>query len=222
MFERFTDQARRVVVLAQEESRILNHNYIGTEHLLLGLIHEGQGGAATALEAMGISLEAVRHQVEEIVGKGQEAPSGHIPFTPRAKKVLEFSLRESLQLGHDYIGTEHILLGLIREGNGLAARILVRLGADLAGVREQVLRQIADQPAERLEHRSSLPTASSPGGLEGIVSRLDTIVERLTAIERHLGIGGQSSPPPGESSAEPTAEPPAEPTAEPPAEPPAA
>src|SRR3990170_2789791 len=118
MFERFTDRARRVVVLAQEEARMLNHNYIGTEHILLGLIHEGEGVAAKALESLGISLEGVRQQVEEIIGQGQQAPSGHIPFTPRAKKVLELSLREALQLGHNYIGTEHILLGLIREGAG--------------------------------------------------------------------------------------------------------
>ena len=129
MFERFTDRARRVVVLAQEEARMLNHNYIGTEHILLGLIHEGEGVAAKALESLGISLEAVRQQVEEIIGQGQQAPSGHIPFTPRAKKVLELSLREALQLGHNYIGTEHILLGLIREGEGVAAQVLVKLGA---------------------------------------------------------------------------------------------
>ena len=135
MFERFTDRARRVVVLAQEEARMLNHNYIGTEHLLLGLIHEGDGVAAKALESLGVSLEAVRAQVEEIIGQGQEAPSGHIPFTPRAKTVLELSLRESRQLGHDYIGTEHILLGLLREGEGVAAQVLVRLGADLNRVR---------------------------------------------------------------------------------------
>ncbi len=128
MFERFTDRARRVVVLAQEEARMLNHNYIGTEHILLGLIHEGEGVAAKALESLGISLEAVRSQVEEIIGQGQQAPSGHIPFTPRAKKVLELSLREALQLGHNYIGTEHILLGLIREGEGVAAQVLVKLG----------------------------------------------------------------------------------------------
>jgi ATP-dependent Clp protease ATP-binding subunit ClpC len=213
MFERFTDQARRVVVLAQEESRMLNHNYIGTEHLLLGLIHEGDGGAATALEAMGISLEAVRQQVEEIVGKGQEAPSGHIPFTPRAKKVLELSLRESLQLSHNYIGTEHILLGLVREGDGLAAQILVRLGADMAEVREQVLRQLADQPAEQREHRLSGRAVGPSGVLEGIVSRLDTIAERLTAIERHLGIAVPPSEPPAGSSADPPGEPPGEPPA---------
>ena len=136
MFERFTDRARRVVVLAQEEARMLNHNYIGTEHILLGLIHEGEGVAAKALESLGISLEAVRHKVEEIIGHGQQAPSGHIPFTPRAKKVLELSLREALQINHSYIGTEHILLGLIREGEGVAAQVLVKLGADLNRVRQ--------------------------------------------------------------------------------------
>ena len=143
MFERFTDRARRVVVLAQEEARLLNHNYIGTEHILLGLIHEGEGVAAKALESLGISLEAVRNQVEEIIGQGGSSPSGHIPFTPRAKKVLELSLREALQLGHNYIGTEHILLGLIREGEGVAAQVLVKLGADLSRVRQQVIQLLS-------------------------------------------------------------------------------
>ncbi len=143
MFERFTDRARRVVVLAQEEARLLNHNYIGTEHILLGLIHEGEGVAAKALESLGISLESVREQVQEIIGQGQQAPSGHIPFTPRAKKVLELSLREALQLGHNYIGTEHILLGLIREGEGVAAQVLIKLGADLNRVRQQVLQLLS-------------------------------------------------------------------------------
>jgi ATP-dependent Clp protease ATP-binding subunit ClpC len=143
LFERFTDRARRVVVLAQEEARLLNHNYIGTEHILLGLIHEGEGVAAKALESLGISLEAVRSQVEEIIGQGGASPSGHIPFTPRAKKVLELSLREALQLGHNYIGTEHILLGLIREGEGVAAQVLVKLGADLSRVRQQVIQLLS-------------------------------------------------------------------------------
>ncbi|MBX3315168.1 MAG: ATP-dependent Clp protease ATP-binding subunit [Actinobacteria bacterium] len=143
MFERFTDRARRVVVLAQEEARLLNHNYIGTEHILLGLIHEGEGVAAKALESLGISLEGVRSQVEEIIGQGGSSPSGHIPFTPRAKKVLELSLREALQLGHNYIGTEHILLGLIREGEGVAAQVLVKLGADLSRVRQQVIQLLS-------------------------------------------------------------------------------
>src|ERR1035441_294401 len=140
MFERFTNRARRVVVLAQEEARILDHNYIGTEHLLLGLIHEGEGVAAKALEAMGISLEAVRQQVEEIVGRGKDAPSGHIPFTPRAKKELGVSLRAAQMLGHNYIGTEPILLGLIREGEGVAAQVLTRLGADMDRTRQQIPR----------------------------------------------------------------------------------
>ena len=143
MFERFTDRARRVVVLAQEEARLLNHSYIGTEHILLGLIHEGEGVAAKALESLSISLDAVRAQVEEIIGQGGSSPSGHIPFTPRAKKVLELSLREALQLGHNYIGTEHILLGLIREGEGVAAQVLVKLGADLSRVRQQVIQLLS-------------------------------------------------------------------------------
>jgi hypothetical protein len=149
MFERFTDRARRVVVLAQEEARMLNHNYIGTEHILLGLIREGEGVAARALESLGISLEAARQQVEEIIGQGQHAPSGHIPFTPRAKRVLELSLRESRQLGHNYIGTEHILLGLLREGEGVAAQVLVRLGADLNRVRQQVIQLLHGQQDEK-------------------------------------------------------------------------
>jgi ATP-dependent Clp protease ATP-binding subunit ClpC len=148
MFERFTDRARRVVVLAQEEARMLNHNYIGTEHILLGLIHEGEGVAAKALESLGISLQAVRDQVQEIIGKGQTAPAGHIPFTPRAKKVLELSLREALQLGHNYIGTEHILLGLIREGEGVAAQVLQKLGADLNRVRQQVIQLLSGYSGE--------------------------------------------------------------------------
>jgi ATP-dependent Clp protease ATP-binding subunit ClpC len=140
VFERFTERARRVVVLAQAEARMLNHDYIGTEHVLLGLIHEGEGVAAKALESLGISLETVRSGVEEIIGRGNDAPTGaHIPFTPRAKKVLELSLREALQLGHNYIGTEHILLGLIREGEGVAAQVLQRLGADLTRVRRRVI-----------------------------------------------------------------------------------
>jgi ATP-dependent Clp protease ATP-binding subunit ClpA len=130
-------------VLAQEEARLLNHDYIGTEHILLGLIHEGEGVAAKALEDLDISLEAVRAQVEEIIGQGQSAPTGHIPFTPRAKKVLELSLREAKQLGHNYIGTEHILLGLVREGEGVAAQVLVKLGADLARVRQQVVQVLS-------------------------------------------------------------------------------
>jgi ATP-dependent Clp protease ATP-binding subunit ClpC len=143
VFERFTDKARRVVVLAQEEARMLNHNYIGTEHLLLGLVHEGEGVAARAVESLGISLTDVRRDVGEMIGRGEGAPAGHIPFTPRAKKVLELSLREALQLGHSYIGTEHILLGLVREGEGVAAQVLQKLGADLNRVRQTVIQLLS-------------------------------------------------------------------------------
>ena len=149
MFERFTDRARRVVVLAQEEARLHNHSYIGTEHILLGLLHEGDGVAARALESMGIALEAVRSQVEEIIGEGALSPSDHLPFTPRAKKVLELSLREAMQLGHNYIGTEHILLGLVREGEGVAAQVLVKLGADLSRVRRHVIQLLSSLTGAR-------------------------------------------------------------------------
>ncbi|MFZ9762169.1 MAG: ATP-dependent Clp protease ATP-binding subunit, partial [Candidatus Nanopelagicaceae bacterium] len=198
MFERFTDRARRVVVLAQEEARMLNHNYIGTEHILLGLIHEGEGVAAKGLESLGISLEAVRSQVEEIIGQGQQAPSGHIPFTPRAKKVLELSLREALQLGHNYIGTEHILLGLIREGEGVAAQVLVKLGADLNRVRQQVIQllsgyqgkeAVAAGPAEGTPSTSlildqfgrNLTTAAREGKLDPVIGR-EKEIERVMQI----------------------------------------
>ncbi len=180
MFERFTDRARRVVVLAQEEARMLNHNYIGTEHILLGLIHEGEGVAAKALESLGISLDAVRQQVEEIIGQGQQAPSGHIPFTPRAKKVLELSLREALQLGHNYIGTEHILLGLIREGEGVAAQVLVKLGADLNKVRQQVIQLLSG-------YQGKEPAAAGAGPSEGTPSTslvLDQFGRNLTQAAR--------------------------------------
>jgi hypothetical protein len=156
MFERFTDRARRVVVLAQEEARLLNHDYIGTEHLLLGLVHEGEGVAALALTGLEISLEGVRSEVKAIVGQGRQAPGGHIPFTPRAKKVLELSLREALQLSHNYIGTEHILLGLIREGEGVAAQVLVKSGADLARVRLVVIQLLADAGAAQAEQAPRL------------------------------------------------------------------
>jgi ATP-dependent Clp protease ATP-binding subunit ClpC len=198
MFERFTDRARRVVVLAQEEARMLNHNYIGTEHILLGLIHEGEGVAAKGLEALGISLEGVRAQVEEIIGQGQQAPSGHIPFTPRAKKVLELSLREALQLGHNYIGTEHILLGLIREGEGVAAQVLVKLGADLNRVRQQVIQLLSGYQGK--EAATSGPAEGTPStslvldqfgrnltqaAREG---KLDPVIGRETEIERVMQV----------------------------------
>jgi ATP-dependent Clp protease ATP-binding subunit ClpC len=223
MFERFTDRARNVVVLAQEEARLLKHNYIGTEHILLGLARESDGLAAKALEALGIGLEAVREQVVEITGRGQKSPSGHIPFTPRAKKVLELSLREALQFGHNYIGTEHILLGLIREGDGVAAQVLVRLGGDLSAIRQQVIRLLKENPttdelpraaqaaqaqAARLAESaagagiagraegagpmgfaSPAESASLNGKLNEVLSRLDSISNRMTLIERALGIG---------------------------------
>jgi hypothetical protein len=162
VFERFTDRARQVVVLAQEEARLLSHNYIGTEHILLGLIHEGEGVAAKALESLGISLEAVRAQVEEIIGRGGSAPSGYIPFTPRAKKVLELSLREALPLGHNYIGTEHILLGLIREGQGVAAQVLVKLGGDLSRVRQRVIQLQSDDAGAMLHSEPAITASSMP------------------------------------------------------------
>jgi ATP-dependent Clp protease ATP-binding subunit ClpA len=179
MFERFTDRARRVVVLAQEEARMLNHNYIGTEHILLGLIHEGEGVAAKALQALGISLKTVRHEIESIIGQGEGPPSGHIPFTPRAKKVLEFSLREALQLGHHYIGTEHILLGLIREGQGVAAQVLEKLGADLSRVRREVL-QLLEGFAATGEVQPGLPM--EPEDFAARVAR----AEEIEAVAREV------------------------------------
>ncbi|MCZ9304897.1 ATP-dependent Clp protease ATP-binding subunit [Corynebacterium sp. c9Ua_112] len=171
MFERFTDRARRVVVLAQEEARALNHNYIGTEHILLGLIQEGEGVAAKALESMGISLDAVRTEVKDIIGTGGHPPSGYIPFTPRAKKVLELALREALQLGHKYIGTEHILLGLIREGEGVAAQVLVKLGADLSRVRQQVIQLLSGYEGNE-EEGGGEPAAAGVGSTgEGVPNR---------------------------------------------------
>ena len=173
MFERFTDRARRVIVLAQEEARMLNHNYIGTEHILLGLIHEGEGVAAKALESMGISLEDVRREVEEIIGHGTQPTTGHIPFTPRAKKVLELSLREGLQMGHKYIGTEFLLLGLIREGEGVAAQVLIKLGADLPRVRQQVIQLLSGYEGNQQEGGEGQPgsgpvgAGAAPGGRTG-------------------------------------------------------
>src|SRR5216110_820313 len=208
MFERFTDRARRVVVLAQEEARMLNHNYIGTEHILLGLIHEGEGVAAKALESLGISLEAVRSQVEEIIGQGGSSPSGHIPFTPRAKKVLELSLREALQLGHNYIGTEHILLGLIREGEGVAAQVLVKLGADLSRVRQQVIQllsgysgsQGASEGTGKAGQAAGSTSGESPSGSlvldqfgrnltqQAREKKLDPVIGREKEIERVMQV----------------------------------
>jgi ATP-dependent Clp protease ATP-binding subunit ClpC len=200
MFERFTDRARRVVVLAQEEARMLSHNYIGTEHILLGLIHEGEGVAAKAMESLGISLEAVRAQVEEIIGQGQQAPSGHIPFTPRAKKVLELSLREALQLGHNYIGTEHILLGLIREGEGVAAQVLVKLGADLNRVRQQVIQLLSGFQGKETQTAGTAPEGGSPSSSLVLdqygrnytqaarEAKLDPVIGREQVIERVMQV----------------------------------
>ena len=187
MFERFTDRARRVVVLAQEEARMLNHSYIGTEHILLGLIHEGDGVAAKALQSLDVSLGAVREQVREIIGQGQQAPSGHIPFTPRAKKVLELSLREALQLGHNYIGTEHILLGLIREGEGVAAQVLVQLGADLNRVRQTVIQLLSGYQGSGEGEGKETAGVSSSGGSQGQQAGsvvLDQFGTNLTAASR--------------------------------------
>src|SRR6478735_7995421 len=200
MFERFTDRARRVVVLAQEEAKMLNHNYIGTEHILLGLIHEGEGVAAKALESLGISLDAVREQVQDIIGQGQQQPTGHIPFTPRAKKVLELSLREALQLGHNYIGTEHILLGLIREGEGVAAQVLVKLGADLNRVRQQVIQLLSGYQGKEQVQVGANEQQQAQGGSQILDQfgrnltqaardgKLDPVIGREKEIERVMQI----------------------------------
>jgi len=191
MFERFTDRARRVVGLAQEEAKRLDHNYVGTEHILLGLIGEGDGVAAKALKSLGISLDAVRQQVEELIGRGQQAPSGHIPFTPRGKKVLELSLRESQQLGHNYIGTEHILLGLIREGDGVAAQVLVKLGADLNRVRQQVI-----QLLHGYQGKEPVSARSATGELRllpAVQARLEAVEQRLATVEQRVSTGPDTS-----------------------------
>ena len=198
MFERFTDRARSVVVLAQEEARLLNHNYIGTEHLLLGLVRESEGVAAKALTSLGIELDTARERVEEIVGRGSQEPSGHIPFTPRAKKVLELSLREALQLSHNYIGTEHILLGMIREGEGVAAQVLVQLGADLSRVRQVVIQLLRGYGSVTEVTAAAGPLSRLTGRrdrslIAGFRTRLTAIESRLAAIERRVGTGPDSS-----------------------------
>jgi len=215
MFERFTDRARRVVVLAQEESRLLSHDYIGTEHLLLGLLAEQEGVAARALESLNVTLEAAREQVIEIIGPGQPQLSGHIPFTPRAKKILELSLREALNLGSEVIDTEHLLLGLIDEGDGVGAQILQRLGTTAQDVRETVTRLVNSELEAGV---IGAPWASRPGPRAVSVARqvrlpadalaevkdlLASIDRRLSAIERHLGIdAGREEPPAGAAEAE--------------------
>jgi hypothetical protein len=203
MFGRFTDEARRVLDLAQEAARTLNHNRIGTEHILLGLVHEREGIAAKALESLGISLQAVHQQVEQITGQGQDMPSRHAQYTLRAKKALDLSMREALQLGHHHIGTEHILLGLLRESDGPAAQVLTELGADLSLVRQQVIQLLGD-PEEEAGPETT-PAAARPGPVGGssgeggqgaesrmlaeILSRIEAMDSRLSAVEQHMGIG---------------------------------
>jgi ATP-dependent Clp protease ATP-binding subunit ClpC len=192
MFERFTDRARRVVVQAQEESRELNHSYIGTEHLLLGILREDEGVAAEALASLEVGLEPAREQVAEITGRGQQAPSGHIPFTPRAKKVLELSLREALRLGHPYIGPEHILLGLITEGHGVAVEVLRVQGAPPERVQARVL-ELVPPVGEDLAGPSGtdrpVRVVRASAQLDEVLRRLDAIEARLAAIEQRLGLG---------------------------------
>ena len=190
MFERFTDQSRRAVVLAQDEARFFNHNYIGTEHLLAGLRRENRGVAARTLESAGITMDAVRAEIEKLVGRGDQAPSGHIPFTPRAKKCLELSLREALNLGHNHIGTGHLLLGLISKDDCEAVQVLGGLGADLGQLRAQAIEEIEDDPEDRGGFSPPRPQrAEVPNAVQTL---LDTIDERLSAIERQLGIAGDS------------------------------
>ncbi|GAT68535.1 ATP-dependent Clp protease ATP-binding protein [Planomonospora sphaerica] len=219
MFERFTDRARRVVVLAQEEARRLSHDHIGTEHVLLGLLGEEDGVAARALQSFGIGLEQVRSDIEKIIGQGSAPPPGHVPFTPRAKKVLELSLREALDLRHTYIGTEHILLGLIREGEGLAAQVLTKRGARLEAVRAHVVAVLDGRGGDR---RGRLVTAEEvlTGLGPSLGGKLDRIQESLDRIERRLdALGAPQAPdapsassapraPDGPAAARPAAEPP--------------
>ncbi|BAR07060.1 ATPase domain-containing protein [Scardovia inopinata] len=204
MFERFTDRARRVIVLAQEEARSLKHNYIGTEHLLLGLIREGEGVAAKALASKGVELDATRQQVEEMIGKGSAAPTGHIPFTPHARQVLELSLREALQLGHSYIGTEHVLLGLIREGEGVGTQVLVKMGVDVADLRTSVIDAIRDTSADAskndMTNAGGITDKSAKSGSslldqfgrnlteEAREGKLDPVIGRSNEIERVMVI----------------------------------
>ena len=228
MFERFSTGARRTVVLAQEEARMLDHGYIGTEHILLGLLHEEDGLPARVIESMGLDLTTARAQVEQIIGRGDEAPSGHIPFTPRARKILELSLREALEQKKNYIGSEHILLGLLREGSGVGAQILARLGAPLPAIRQRVLEvaetwqpepgsEAPDDPDDPAVAPSPWPAfgaARGPGGIfrRGAAIRvqgetigdlrelLTSIDRRLAAIEQHLGIASSPSTPAAETA----------------------
>ena len=190
MFERFTDRARRTVVLAQEEARRLNHNYIGTEHLLLGLLAVAYGVAPKALESLGISLDAARQEVEEIIGQGQQRPSGHIPFTLRAKNVLDLAKQESRALRHDYIGTEHILLGLIGESDSVAAQVLVKLGADQNQVRHQVLQLLHGYQGKVADDALALDgrLTAIESSLARELGRVNSELERLWAVLREHDI----------------------------------
>jgi ATP-dependent Clp protease ATP-binding subunit ClpC len=198
MFERFTDQARSVIVRAQEQAASLQHNYIGTEHILLGLIAEQQGLAASALASLDIRLDAVRDQVVQIIGRGNRPVSGHIPFTPRAKKVLELSLRDALQLGSNYIDTEHILLGLLREGSGVAVVILGNVAGDPQTVRRAVMALVHKGLPEgvTVARPAGVPAAIRPQ--QGILATLRDIDARLANIEAHLGIRPLSQAAPGD------------------------
>ena len=207
MFERFTDRARRVIVLAQQEARLLGHGYIGTEHLLLGLLADGGGTAAQALESLGVTLDAAREQVREMVGEGQrpQTQPGHIPFTPPAKKVLELSLREAQNLGDDHIGTEHLLLGLVAEADDVGAQIVARLGASPRAIRDKVieLTGVVPDPAA-LEMRSWTRGGRIRGvPLSDVRELLASVDRRLSAIERHLGIAAAPDEPEGPRAAGP-------------------
>lgn len=179
MFERYTDRARRVVVLAQEDARQLAHNYIGTEHILLGLVHEGDGVAGQVLDKLGITRKHIQTRVEEVIGRGTDRPCGHIPFTPRAKKVLELSLREALQLGHNYIGTEHILLALIREGEGVGAQTLAWLGADLKETRQKVIAVLTGYDGKPASAAAGSGLAANLERLEGMLAAVQTVVKQI-------------------------------------------
>ena len=205
MFERFTDRARRVIVLAQQEARLLSHNYIGTEHLLLGLLADGGGTAARALESLGVTLDAARDQVREIVGEGQQTLTGHIPFTPRAKKVLELSLREALNLGDDHIGTEHLLLGLLAEADGVGAQVVARLGASRRAVRDKVIELTGAVPDPAALEMGSWTRSARirVDALTEVRQLLASVERRLSAIERHLGIAAAPDEPEGPRAAGP-------------------
>jgi ATP-dependent Clp protease ATP-binding subunit ClpA len=196
MFERFTDRARRVVVQAQEEASERGHNYIGTEHLLLGILHDAESVAAEALHALNADFDALREDVDTTIPRGDATPSGHIPFTPRAKKILELALRECHSLRHDYIGTEHMLLALVREGDGVGARVLAQRGIGYKQVRQEVIRLVPlGEPRRRPVWPS--PAPAEPGlrmndPMQEILNQLREISERLTAIEVRLGLPGDT------------------------------